>query len=157
MWCVAYELLCWSLFEHLYVNLVRQNIIIRVTSIQDSISDISRGSDHSVGSTTDLPSISKIAPKRKKTLKTTNAYFYWVTREQGSFDWFKGVMNEVAELDQRVIIYCRRFIYLIDTSSWRIFSILFPCCKMNKNYLQWLMLNIKLWTSGCHWDAQLLD
>lgn len=101
----------------MYVNSVRQNILIRVTSIQDSISDISRGSDHSVGSPTDLPSISKIAPKRKKTLKTTNAYFYWVTREQGSFDWFKGVMNEVAELDQRVIIYCRRFIYLIDTSS----------------------------------------
>jgi hypothetical protein len=25
-----------------------------------------------------------------------------VTREQGSFDWFKGVMNEVADLDQRV-------------------------------------------------------
>lgn len=40
--------------------------------------------------------------KTKKALKTTNAYFYWVTREQGSFDWFKGVMNEVAELDQGV-------------------------------------------------------
>lgn len=44
----------------------------------------------------------KVCPKRKKPLKTTNAYFYWVTREQGSFDWFKGVMNEVADLDQRV-------------------------------------------------------
>lgn len=31
--------------------------------------------------------------------KTRKAYFYWVTREQGSFDWFKGVMNEVAETD----------------------------------------------------------
>jgi Ferric reductase NAD binding domain len=38
----------------------------------------------------------------KKSFKTTNAYFYWVTREQGSFDWFKGIMNEVADLDQRV-------------------------------------------------------
>lgn len=35
-------------------------------------------------------------------MRTTNAYFYWVTREQGSFDWFKGVMNEVADIDQRV-------------------------------------------------------
>ncbi|KAH9705753.1 respiratory burst oxidase [Citrus sinensis] len=39
-----------------------------------------------------------------------NAYFYWVTREQGSFDWFKGVMNEVAELDHNNVIelhnYC---------------------------------------------------
>jgi hypothetical protein len=31
-----------------------------------------------------------------------SAHFYWVTREQGSFDWFKGVINEVDDLDQRV-------------------------------------------------------
>lgn len=79
------------------------NIAINFISIQDSVSDTSRGSDLSVGST-DSPSLNKIAPKRKKILKTTNAYFYWVTREQGSFDWFKGVMNEVAELDQRVLL-----------------------------------------------------
>lgn len=30
------------------------------------------------------------------------AYFYWVTREQGSFDWFKGVMDDIAEYDQNV-------------------------------------------------------
>ena len=41
----------------------------------------------------------------KESMKTRKAYFYWVTREQGSFDWFKGVMNEVAELDQRVKIF----------------------------------------------------
>lgn len=68
---------------------------------QDSLSDFSsRNSDLSLGST-DSPN--KLNPKRKKTLKTTNAYFYWVTREQGSFDWFKGVMNEVADQDQRVL------------------------------------------------------
>ena len=42
--------------------------------------------------------------------KTRRAYFYWVTREQGSFDWFKGIMNEVAELDNKGVIemhnYC---------------------------------------------------
>lgn len=42
--------------------------------------------------------------------KTSRAYFYWVTREQGSFDWFKGVMNEVAEMDHKGVIemhnYC---------------------------------------------------
>ncbi|XP_050226109.1 respiratory burst oxidase homolog protein C-like [Mercurialis annua] len=48
--------------------------------------------------------------KRKENFKTRRAYFYWVTREQGSFDWFKGIMNEVAELDQNHVIelhnYC---------------------------------------------------
>ncbi|KAG5249378.1 NADPH oxidase family protein [Salix suchowensis] len=43
-------------------------------------------------------------------LRTTNAYFYWVTREQGSFDWFKGVMNEVAELDQRGVIEMHNYL-----------------------------------------------
>ncbi|KAL3835434.1 hypothetical protein ACJIZ3_010170 [Penstemon smallii] len=42
--------------------------------------------------------------------KTRRAYFYWVTREQGSFEWFKGVMNEVAEMDHKGVIemhnYC---------------------------------------------------
>ncbi|KAK9278776.1 hypothetical protein L1049_028354 [Liquidambar formosana] len=54
-------------------------------------------------------------PKRKAgpkgdNFKTRRAYFYWVTREQGSFDWFKGAMNEVAELDKKGVIelhnYC---------------------------------------------------
>lgn len=56
-------------------------------------------------------------PKRKSgsgsgrhSFKTMRAYFYWVTREQGSFDWFKGVMNEVAEMDNKGVIemhnYC---------------------------------------------------
>ncbi|KAL8497337.1 hypothetical protein ACS0TY_020867 [Phlomoides rotata] len=42
--------------------------------------------------------------------KTRRAYFYWMTREQGSFEWFKGVMNEVAEMDHKGVIemhnYC---------------------------------------------------
>ncbi|XAR50420.1 NAD(P)H oxidase [Bertholletia excelsa] len=42
--------------------------------------------------------------------RTRRAYFYWVTREQGSFEWFRGIMNEVAELDREGVIemhnYC---------------------------------------------------
>ncbi|GLJ04858.1 hypothetical protein SUGI_0004930 [Cryptomeria japonica] len=48
--------------------------------------------------------------QKKKPFNTARACFYWVTREQGSFEWFKGIMNEVAELDQKGIIelhnYC---------------------------------------------------
>ncbi|XWS37016.1 hypothetical protein CRYUN_Cryun19dG0007400 [Craigia yunnanensis] len=57
--------------------------------------------------------INKTSPsnsKRKENFKTKRAYFYWVTREQGSFDWFKGIMNEVAEMDHNNVIelhnYC---------------------------------------------------
>lgn len=30
------------------------------------------------------------------------AYFYWVTREQASFEWFKGVMDDISECDHNV-------------------------------------------------------
>ncbi|XP_024924607.3 respiratory burst oxidase homolog protein A [Ziziphus jujuba] len=85
------------------------NNIVKMEEQADSVSDISRNSDLSSGST-DSPSLNKVSPKRKKALKTTNAYFYWVTREQGSFDWFKGVMNEVAELDQRGVIEMHNYL-----------------------------------------------
>ncbi|PKA46682.1 Respiratory burst oxidase like protein C [Apostasia shenzhenica] len=32
--------------------------------------------------------------------RTRRAYFYWVTREQGSFEWFEGEMNEVAAAEE---------------------------------------------------------
>lgn len=47
---------------------------------------------------------------RHHNFQIKRAYFYWVTREQDSFDWFKGAMNEVAELDHNRVIefhnYC---------------------------------------------------
>uniref|UniRef100_A0A7N1A367 Uncharacterized protein n=1 Tax=Kalanchoe fedtschenkoi TaxID=63787 RepID=A0A7N1A367_KALFE len=38
------------------------------------------------------------------------AYFYWVTREQGSFDWFKGVMDDIAEYDRDHIIEMHNYL-----------------------------------------------
>ncbi|CAI9283689.1 unnamed protein product [Lactuca saligna] len=62
------------------------------------------------GGNSPLPPASPMSKKSTSNFNTTRAYFYWVTREQGSFDWFKGVMNEVAETDQNGVIemhnYC---------------------------------------------------
>ena len=56
------------------------------------------------------PTTTNQKDSRFSDFKTRRAYFYWVTREQGSFDWFKGVMNDVAEEDRRGLIelhsYC---------------------------------------------------
>nr|KAJ0192190.1 hypothetical protein LSAT_V11C800419430 [Lactuca sativa] len=38
------------------------------------------------------------------------AYFYWVTREQGSFEWFKGVMDDIAENDHNNIIEMHNYL-----------------------------------------------
>ncbi|EEF51258.1 respiratory burst oxidase homolog protein A [Ricinus communis] len=82
------------------------NNIVKMEEQADLVSDTSRTSELSIGSNDG----SSHNPKRKKTLKTTNAYFYWVTREQGSFDWFKGVMNEIADLDQRGVIEMHNYL-----------------------------------------------
>lgn len=48
--------------------------------------------------------------RKSDMFRTKRAYFYWVTREQGSFDWFKNVMDEVSETDRNNVIelhnYC---------------------------------------------------
>ncbi|KAK1374861.1 respiratory burst oxidase-like [Heracleum sosnowskyi] len=85
------------------------NNIVKMEEQAESASDLSRYSDQSLG-TTDSGSLNRFSPKQRKPLKTTNAYFYWVTREQGSFDWFKGVMNEVSELDQRGVIEMHNYL-----------------------------------------------
>lgn len=53
---------------------------------------------------------SSTARKAGKYHCPTQAYFYWVTREQGSFDWFKGIMNEVAEGDQNGVIEMHNYL-----------------------------------------------
>jgi respiratory burst oxidase len=47
-------------------------------------------------------SVSTASSNRKRAYRTSRAHFYWVTREPLSFEWFKGVMNEVAEMDKKV-------------------------------------------------------
>ncbi|KAK9075933.1 hypothetical protein SSX86_004263 [Deinandra increscens subsp. villosa] len=42
-----------------------------------------------------------LTPEKKKPRRAKSANFYWVTREPGSFEWFKGVMNEVAGMDHK--------------------------------------------------------
>ncbi|XAR55100.1 NAD(P)H oxidase [Bertholletia excelsa] len=85
------------------------NNIVKMEEQSESITDTSRNSDQSTVAS-DSFSLSTVHPRRRRTLKTTNAYFYWVTREQGSFDWFKGVMNEIADLDQRGVIEMHNYL-----------------------------------------------
>ncbi|XP_023758051.1 respiratory burst oxidase homolog protein E [Lactuca sativa] len=46
-------------------------------------------------------SMASSSDNKKKSKKAKVANFYWVTRESGSFEWFKGVMDEVAEMDHK--------------------------------------------------------
>ncbi|KAK6144513.1 hypothetical protein DH2020_021333 [Rehmannia glutinosa] len=65
-----------------------------ISIIKDIVNDESRSVDDLSGD--------KNCPER--------AYFYWVTREQGSFDWFKGVMDDIAEYDHNHIIEMHNYL-----------------------------------------------
>jgi respiratory burst oxidase len=47
-------------------------------------------------------SMSTTSSNKRRAYRTSHAHFYWITREPESFEWFKGVMNEVAEMDKKV-------------------------------------------------------
>ncbi|GAB4853684.1 hypothetical protein Ancab_017874 [Ancistrocladus abbreviatus] len=73
----------------------------RAEERMDSGTDVST-SDESLSSF--ASSISTAQPGKRKAMRIKSARFYWVTRELCSFEWFKGVMDEVAEMDQKGLI-----------------------------------------------------
>ncbi|KAJ6688501.1 putative proteinDPH OXIDASE [Salix koriyanagi] len=86
-----------------------KDIVSNIRAMEEEDNALENGTG-GVGNSPFTKTLSPSAQKRRESFKTRRAYFYWVTREQGSFDWFKGVMNEVAELDHNHVIelhnYC---------------------------------------------------
>ncbi|GER36107.1 respiratory burst oxidase, partial [Striga asiatica] len=66
---------------------------------QEDLMDSNTDTSRSENSSNSITSSCDTSSSKKKSHKTRSAHFYWVTREPGSFEWFKGVMNEVAEMD----------------------------------------------------------
>ncbi|XP_039055199.1 respiratory burst oxidase homolog protein D-like isoform X1 [Hibiscus syriacus] len=81
-----------------------------ISIVKDIINNMKVKEDSIPGSAMENGSYKNKTNKTNKGFKTRKAYFYWVTREQGSFEWFKGIMNEVAEMDEKKVIelhnYC---------------------------------------------------
>ncbi|MBA0787353.1 hypothetical protein Gotri_026400, partial [Gossypium trilobum] len=77
-----------------------KDIVHNIRSMaEDEDEELSSALENGVAINNKTSSPSPPNPKTRENFKTKRAYFYWVTREQGSFDWFKGIMNEVAEMD----------------------------------------------------------
>lgn len=95
-----------------------KDIVNNMRVIDEEENSIENGTNNNntSPSPTNAASPNSSAQKRKTgsvsggNFRTKRAYFYWVTREQGSFDWFKGIMNEAAEMDHKGVIemhnYC---------------------------------------------------
>ncbi|CAA2979841.1 respiratory burst oxidase homolog E [Olea europaea subsp. europaea] len=74
--------------------------LLNITKPEDQVDSATEASK-SDDSSTSFGSSSIASSGKKKSERTRSAHFYWVTREHGSFEWFKGVMNEVAEMDHK--------------------------------------------------------
>ncbi|MBA0825145.1 hypothetical protein Goarm_021752 [Gossypium armourianum] len=88
-----------------------KDIVHNIRSMaEDEDEELSSALENGVAINNKTSSPSPPNPITRENFKTKRAYFYWVTREQGSFDWFKGIMNEVAEMDHDHVIelhnYC---------------------------------------------------
>lgn len=79
------------------------------------------------------PTDSPRTRSKKRAKRKPKAYFYWVTREQGSFDWFRGVMREVEEIDNKV---SSTFILLMIENSRSVIGLTFK----SSFGLQWIHL-----------------
>ncbi|KAM7275912.1 hypothetical protein ACFE04_017778 [Oxalis oulophora] len=87
-----------------FISIIRD--LINNTRAEEQMVEAIVSSDDSTNSYTSSSltppsSCSTVGGGRKKSQRTTNAHFCWVTREPGSFEWFKGVMDEVAEMDHK--------------------------------------------------------
>ncbi|KAK1576715.1 hypothetical protein Q3G72_015921 [Acer saccharum] len=79
-----------------------------ISIVKDIINNIQSKENNSESALENGDSSSKsVAPS---TFRTMKAYYYWVTKNQQSFNWFKEIMNEVAEADEKEVIelhnYC---------------------------------------------------
>ncbi|XP_020536651.1 respiratory burst oxidase homolog protein E isoform X2 [Jatropha curcas] len=82
-----------------FISILRD--LLNNTRAADYQTDSNTETSRSDESSNSYTSSSMNSSSKMRTQRTTSAYFYWVTREPGSFEWFKGVMNEVAEMDHK--------------------------------------------------------
>ncbi|CAL5376825.1 unnamed protein product [Camellia sinensis] len=82
-----------------FISILRD--LLNNTRTEDQMDSNTEATSRSDDSFTSFTSSNMTSSEKKKLQGTTNAHFYWVTREPGSFEWFKGVMNEVAEMDHK--------------------------------------------------------
>lgn len=90
-----------------FISILRDllNNIKLAEELMDLAMETSRSEDSS-----NSFSFSTSSSNKKRPYRTTRAHFYWVTREPGSFEWFKGVMNDVAEMDKKGVIELHNYL-----------------------------------------------
>ncbi|KAF3339345.1 Respiratory burst oxidase [Carex littledalei] len=88
-----------------FISILRD--LLNNIKIADELMDLAMETSRSEDSVNSSLSTSS---SKKRIYRTSCAHFYWVTREPGSFEWFKGVMNEVAQMDKKGVIELHNYL-----------------------------------------------
>ncbi|KAK8451228.1 hypothetical protein SEVIR_6G176500v4 [Setaria viridis] len=89
-----------------FISILRD--LLNNIKLADELMDLAMETSKSEDSANSLSTAS--SSNKRRAYRTSCAHFYWVTREPGSFEWFKGVMNEVAEMDKKGVIELHNYL-----------------------------------------------
>ncbi|KAL9242186.1 hypothetical protein vseg_016211 [Gypsophila vaccaria] len=85
---------------------ILKDLLNNARAATDSNTELTTSAD----SLTSFASTSTTQNVNRRTMRVKSAHFYWVTREAESFEWFKGVMEEVANLDHKDLIEMHNYL-----------------------------------------------
>uniref|UniRef100_R7WA40 Respiratory burst oxidase-E-like protein n=1 Tax=Aegilops tauschii TaxID=37682 RepID=R7WA40_AEGTA len=90
-----------------FISILRD--LLNNIKLADELMDLSMETSRSEDSSNTF-SVSTASSNKRRAYRTSRAHFYWVTREPGSFEWFKSVMDEVAEMDKKGVIELHNYL-----------------------------------------------
>ncbi|XP_066331232.1 respiratory burst oxidase homolog protein E-like [Miscanthus floridulus] len=91
-----------------FISILRD--LLNNIKLADELMDLAMETSRSEDSANSLSAATASSSNKRRAYRTSCAHFYWVTREPGSFEWFKGVMNEVAEMDKKGVIELHNYL-----------------------------------------------
>ncbi|CAD6245375.1 unnamed protein product [Miscanthus lutarioriparius] len=91
-----------------FISILRD--LLNNIKLADELMDLAMETSRSEDSANSLSASTASSSNKRRAYRTSCAHFYWVTREPGSFEWFKGVMNEVAEMDMKGVIELHNYL-----------------------------------------------
>ncbi|KAJ1268713.1 hypothetical protein BS78_07G156100 [Paspalum vaginatum] len=91
-----------------FISILRD--LLNNIKLADELMDLAMETIRSDDSANSFSVSTASSSNKRRAYRTSSAHFYWVTREPGSFEWFKGVMNEVAEMDKKGVIELHNYL-----------------------------------------------
>ncbi|OEL21058.1 Respiratory burst oxidase-like protein E [Dichanthelium oligosanthes] len=91
-----------------FISILRD--LLNNIKLADELMDLAMETSRSQDSANNFSVSTASSNNKRRAYRTSCAHFYWVTREPGSFEWFKGVMNEVAEMDKKGVIELHNYL-----------------------------------------------